>query len=366
MDFFNHDADLEKYKEIYLSNRESLKEVFIFQSKKRGLTEEQAGEMWISIEIEEAISFSDDLSNVKINEIGDERVLKNIGEMEKEPLKLSGKMKKRLIMAGLALLAVSSIGIITSNQDFQKNVEVAGIESPSREMIGNESGEENIESPIVESLYFNENGEGLEDVLMRYLKDPGAKIYEFYPELKDADPVEIAHRLILDFTHDHDLADSENPFYANAKMEITFDPAALKLGIGKLEEAVRIDIAGEILNEKIIENLRLLKKGVEYHGFLQQTDKKRAEIVDNAIIERSNELRADMFGVGVYGEMKNLPLLERKEEILRKISPKRRVVFEEFLKKNPATKNDLLKNWLIKIVFTELGIELEKQEKIKK
>ncbi|HAV11284.1 MAG TPA: hypothetical protein DCX32_01945 [Candidatus Moranbacteria bacterium] len=87
-------------------------------------------------------------------------------------------------------------------------------------------------------------GSSFEGTIIKHLSDPNSEIYKHHPELKNVDPGVIAHRLALDFAHDHGtgLPDLVNP---DDRISIKFDPAALKIN-GTLEDSVRIDIESHL------------------------------------------------------------------------------------------------------------------------
>lgn len=198
--------------------------------------------------------------------LAEEKIKRIIYDDERAINQIKNKKLRNLALGAAAGVAAAGAGRIVELVGGEAGVKATAAPEgagPSTPEFAPEAAEAVVEKVTLEV----EQGGSLEGALIEYVKNHQAEIYEHHPELKNFDPGQIAHRMHLDYLHQHPnpLNKSLDLVYPGAKIEI--NPAALQITevsdskgtIGRLI----LQVAGDQENWSSLKNLNLTSATLE-------------------------------------------------------------------------------------------------------
>ncbi|EKE15847.1 MAG: hypothetical protein ACD_11C00103G0049 [uncultured bacterium] len=247
-----------------------------------------------------------------------------------------------------------------------------------------ESAKEVAETFKIETLRV-EKGDSLEKILIEYIKNHKSEIYNHHPELKNFDAGQIAHRVALDFAHEHsDKFPSGPPSLIHPGAEIIFNPETLEIeniqndpGLGYLPEEIEsgsvnnVEVSAEnvegvidgdsapIEQAIIDDDVRTSGTGLdesEMEAFNAQREEEHSYFVRKfsenpdffkQFKERLAAVRGDICegDSKIFNQINKLNISKNQNEIMVKLGEKGKKVLGEFLKDVPCNKVESFDQW---------------------
>lgn len=248
-----------------------------------------------------------------------------------------------------------------------------------------------------------EKGDSLEKTLIKYVTDHKSEIYNHHPELKSFDAGQIAHRMALDFAHEHsDKFPSGPPSLIHPGAEVVFNPETMEIEdirgdseIGYLSEklanesggveiegieaaeqnptaAAEVSGSDEVNSESqypnfetiIADDVRTEGPGVDtsiLDAVNDYRDKEHSYFISkmseddgflNQFRKKISSLRKDMCekNLDIFNQIRNLNFSKNQESILSALPEKGRKIAGEFLKQVPFEKYETFDQWARRLI----------------